>query len=53
MQGYRTYICAALAALVTILYALQVIDQDTWQKLMGILVAGGAAALRAAVDKVG
>ena len=46
LQGYKTYICAALAAVVTLTYALNMISQSTWQILMGLLVPAAAAALK-------
>lgn len=51
LEGYKTYICSILAAAVTIAYALGWITQEVWMVLMGILIPGGVATLRAGVDK--
>ena len=47
LEGKKTYIMAALAAICTALYALGIISQSTWQTLMGILVPAGMATLKA------
>ena len=48
LQGYRTYIIAALIGLVTVGHQLGYIDSTTYQTLLGVLGAGGLATLRAA-----
>ena len=48
LQGYRTYIIAALIGLGTVGHQLGYIDSTTYQTLLGVLGAGGLATLRAA-----
>lgn len=48
LQGYRTYIIAALIGLLTVGHQLGYIDSTTYQTLLGVLGAGGLATLRAA-----
>lgn len=48
LQGYRTYIIAALIGLATALHQLGYVDSTTYQTLLGVLGAGGLATLRAA-----
>lgn len=51
LKGYRTYILAAVGALLTAMQLLGVIDLETYGTLMGLVGAGGLATLRAAVPK--
>lgn len=51
LAGYRTYIIAACAAVLTGLQYAGVIDQHLYETLMGFLGAGGLATLRAAGPK--
>ena len=51
MAGYKTYLVAGLAGIVTALKALGYLDEATFQVLMGLLGAGGLASLRAGVAK--
>jgi hypothetical protein len=53
LSGYKTYIIAAVAAIVTGLYYAGVVDQTVYDTLMGFLGAGGLATLRAGVAKSG
>jgi len=48
LQGYRTYIIAAMIGLVTVGHHLGYIDSITYQTLLGVLGAGGLVTLRAA-----
>lgn len=48
LKGNRTYIAAALIAIVAVLQYLTVIDASQATVLYGLLGAGGMAALRAA-----
>ena len=50
LKGYRTYIIAGLLALCAGLYALGVIDKETFEALMGALTGGGLATLRLAIN---
>jgi hypothetical protein len=52
LEGYATYMAAAAGAIVTGLYILGLIDKTTWEMLMGLIVSGGAAALRRSISKV-
>jgi len=49
LQGYRTYIIAALIGLITVGHQLGYIDSITYQTLLGVLGAGGLATLRAGI----
>lgn len=49
LTGKKTYLSAAGVAAVTIMHSLGYIDDATFQMLIGLLGAGGLAALRAAV----
>lgn len=49
LKGHRTYIVAFLIALVAIAHYLNYIDSSVTDALVGLLGAGGLAALRAAV----
>lgn len=53
MNGYKTYLCAALLALTTGAKVLGWIDEAQYQLIMTILAALGLAALRAGVTKSG
>ncbi len=53
MNGKKTYICAGLLALATFAQALGWIDSTLYQATLGLLGAGGLAALRAGVTKSG
>lgn len=50
LEGYRTYISAALIGVATILKVLDIIDENTFQAFMALLAALGLAALRAGVQ---
>lgn len=52
LQGNRTYILAALAAVVTFVKYLGYIDDSMYQTLIGLLGAGAVATLRASVSDV-
>lgn len=49
MKGYRTYIMAAAGAIVQGCVFAGVLEQDTANKLFGLLGFGAVASLRAAV----
>ena len=53
MPGKKTYIIAALVALATFAKTMSWIDDQTYQLILGLLGAGGLAALRAGVTKSG
>lgn len=53
MSGYKTYIVAGLIGLTTAAKALGWIDDTVYQVVLGLLGAGGLAALRAGVTKSG
>lgn len=48
LKGKRTYIFAVLLGLATVAQALDWIDDQTFQTLVGLFGAGGLAGLRAA-----
>lgn len=53
MAGYKTYIVAILIGAATAAKALGWIDQATYEFILGVLAAGGLAAVRAGVTKSG
>lgn len=53
MNGYKTYIVAGLIGLATVAHTLGWIDDTVYQVILGLLGAGGLAALRAGVTKSG
>lgn len=52
LQGYKTYIVAALTAVVTLLHALGRIDDATYQTLLALLASGGAATVAAKINRM-
>jgi hypothetical protein len=53
LDGKKTYVVAALAALATAAHLVfpELLTVDVWTGVMGLLGAGGLAALRAGVEK--
>ena len=51
LSGMKTYICSALVVLFSVLWALGVIDGETFLKLFGIFAGLGMAALRTGIAK--
>lgn len=51
LSGSRSYLVAAAVAAVTVAYTLGYIDEKMYQSLLGLLGAGGLAAVRAAISK--
>jgi len=49
LKGRKTYIVAALFALATFLRYINVIDENTFRMIEGILLPAGLAALRAGI----
>lgn len=49
MAGYRSYLIAALMAAASAALGLGYIDRVVYETIMGILLGGGVASLRAAV----
>lgn len=47
MQGYRTYIVAALMAVASAVFGMGYITRDAYETMMGILMSGGFMAMRA------
>ena len=50
-DGYKTYLCALGIGLATAAKTLGYLDEETYQTVVGMLGAGGLAALRAGVGK--
>lgn len=48
LEGYKTYICSALGALIVGGFFMGWVDQGTANMLLALLGFGGLAALRAA-----
>lgn len=53
LNGYKTYIAGGLIVLFAVLYALGVIDGETFLKIFGILAGTGIVTMRSAINKVG
>ena len=53
MAGYKTYVVAAAIALDVFAHSMGWIDDTIFQAILGLLGAGGLAALRAGVTKSG
>ena len=53
LRGKKTYLLALAAGVLTALRALELIDDRTYETLLGLVGAGGLAALRAGVSKTG
>ena len=49
LKGRKTYLIAALWALVTFAYSLGFLDERTYQMIQGLLFPAGIAALRARI----
>lgn len=52
LQGYKTYIVAALSAAVTLLHMIGKIDDATYQSLLALLASGGAATVAAKINRM-
>lgn len=52
LQGYKTYIVAALTAIVTFLHSLGYIDDATYQALLALLGAGAVSTVAAKVNRI-
>jgi hypothetical protein len=53
LAGKKTYIVGFLIAVVTFVHQMGWIEPGVYQTIMGLLGAGGLAALRAGVNKGG
>ena len=51
IRGKKTYIVAGIMVLVTGLKAFGIIEQSTYEAVMGVMAALGFGALRAGVEK--
>lgn len=52
LQGYKTYIIAALIAILAGLKAMGYIDETTYQTLIALLGAGGLTTVAARISRV-
>lgn len=52
LQGYKTYVCAALMGALTVLKALGYIDDATYQTLMALLGAGAVGTVAAKINRI-
>jgi len=52
LDGYKTYLSGALLVLFAVLYALGLIEGETFLKLLGIFLPIQGIALRHAIQKV-
>jgi hypothetical protein len=53
LQGFKSYIAGFLIVLFAILYAIKIIDQQTFFTLVGIFSGLGIVAMRSAIAKIG
>jgi hypothetical protein len=49
LQGQKSYLVAILIAVITFVYAMGWINNTVYTTIVGILAAGGLAALRSAI----
>lgn len=52
LQGYKTYIIAALTAVLTLLKSLGKIDEATYQTLIALLGSGAVATVAAKINRM-
>lgn len=52
LKGYKTYIVAALSAVVTLLHAAGKIDDTLYQSLLALLASGGVATVAAKINRI-
>jgi hypothetical protein len=52
LEGKKTYIAGVLIVIISICYALRLIEVETFLRLIGILVGVGTIALRKAIEKI-
>jgi hypothetical protein len=52
LTGNKTYIVAALIAVVTVVHSLGYIDTDTWTMLLGLLNGAGISTLGAKANRI-
>jgi len=52
LEGYKTYICAALIIIAGVLYMLKLLDESTLLIVVTLLTGGGLASARSATKKL-
>jgi hypothetical protein len=52
LKGYKTYIVAALTAIVTLLHSLGYIDEATYKALMALLGTGAVTTVAAKINRI-
>jgi len=52
LKGYKTYIIAALISVLAGLHAMGYIDEATYQTLLALLAAGGAATVSQKINRI-
>lgn len=52
LKGYKTYIVAALTAIVTLLHSLGYIDEAMYQALLALLGAGAVTTVAAKINRI-
>jgi len=52
LEGYKTYIIAAIVAVLAGLHAMGYIDEATYQTLLALLAAGGAATVSQKINRI-
>lgn len=52
LEGYKTYICAALIIVAGVLYMLKLLDDSTLLVVVTLLTGGGLASARSATKKL-
>lgn len=51
-QGYKTYVVAALTAVVVFLHSIGYIDDETYKTLIGLLGAGALGTVAAKINRM-
>jgi hypothetical protein len=52
LKGYKTYIIAALTAILTLLHSLGYIDEATFQTLLALLASGGLTTVAMKINDI-
>ena len=52
LAGYKTYIIAALSAVLVVVHTLGYIDEATYQGLLALLAAGGLSTVAAKINRM-
>lgn len=50
LNGYKSYILGSLMVIITVLYALGIVDRETFEAIVGLLGGGSILTLRSAIN---